>query len=637
MSLFTDGYVKIRMMSKTFVKKVFLVIAALLGTLSFLYLNSIAIDNVFICITVFAGMLFLFTLLKGEKKASTVILSIILALLLTLGKYPIYIVESYGMELILKLIITLTGSFLFFNSFFPYLFDRLDAYEFSDRKPLSLTLVFFVSFIVILGAWIPAWLAEYPGIFTPDTVTQLHQAQGLYPYNNMNPFIHTVILKGLYLLISLFNKDVNTVYFVIGLLQMIFTAFVFAYAIAFIYERSKSLLLACGSLLFFALSSFNVFYNITISKDTVYAAFALLLAIAIDNYCNAPIKRNAVTFIITAVMYCLLRENGFYSFILTFVFLLFMAIKRNFKKTVLLFLITLILTGVIKYPVMGTLINTVNSYRRTAVFKVNDYVDLDEGLFIADLEDIEYRRDENDYTDKDYFRGSFLYVMAFQQVANVVCHDRPLTAKEEEMIEELIPIVVIKKVYDPMLVDPIFEAGSKYGTPKAVETGAFEYFKLWASLLVKYPQDYIEAYVNMTRYYFYPNRYVKMYYIGVFENKLGIKEDSIVSEDFREGLESFYEGQKDIPLVASIYSPGTVSFILLIAVFYLIRKNNYTPLLSLLPLLGNFLILMACVPINDEFRYMYPIVVCLPFILMQMIVKGDEYSFEIEGGNRKWI
>ena len=63
------------------------------------------------------------------------------------------------------------------------------------------------------------------------------------------------------------------------------------------------------------------------------------------------------------------------------------------------------------------------------------------------------------------------------------------------------------------------------------------------------------------------------------------------------------------------------------------RKKNYTSLLSLLPLLGNFLILMACVPINDEFRYMYPIVVCLPYYVMQFLVK-DNAQTEAQGGLR---
>ena len=43
----------------------------------------------------------------------------------------------------------------------------------------------------------------------------------------------------------------------------------------------------------------------------------------------------------------------------------------------------------------------------------------------------------------------------------------------------------------------------------------------------------------------------------------------------------------------------------------------------------------SCVPINDEFRYMYPIVVCLPFIVMHFVVKEDEYDYAMEGGNKR--
>ncbi len=625
-------------MQKVFWRKTILVITALLSAMSFCFLNSIQsgvpyISKVFVYISVFFGMLFVFSFFKGKRDKWTVILSLVLSFLLLLGKYLVFADESNHTEFWLKMLITPVGSFLFFDRFLPYLFRWFDDCKKrvkSDR--MSSKLLFFASFLFVLAAWIPAWIAEYPGIITPDTLNQLNQVHGIYPFTNANPFIHTMIINGLYNFVSLFTKESLNVYFWIGFIQMVFLSAVCAYAVVYVYKKSNSFVLALGSLLFFAFASFNVFYSVTISKDAVYAAFTLLFVIGIDKFGTNGNKENALVLIACGVMYCLMRENGFYSLPFTIAAFAVVTIGKNYKKMIVVLMIALLVASVIKYPIYSFAINHLNSSQSVKQTTIGSYIDLDDGLAKEDLVQIRYRRGEDTIMDRDYFRGNFLYVMAFQQVANVVVHDRPLTEKQEWMIEELIPISVIKRVYNPMLVDPIFQHASYYGTPKAIEIGAMEYIKLWADLLVKYPQDYVEAYVNMTKYYFYPNRYVNMYYIGVAENELGLKQKSLVSEEYKKNIEDFYYIQKDIPIVASIYSAGTSTFILLIAVAYALSRRNHISFLCLLPMLGNFLILMACVPINDEFRYSYPIVICLPFILVQTVFGEKDGAPEKAGG-----
>ena len=609
-----------------------LVFSTVLSSMAFCYLNSIRPDNIIVFGTCFLALLLFKTRYKEKCSASIAVLSIILSLLLLLGKYLVYLDESTGFALWLKIVITPLGAFLFFCDFFSVLFAKAENIRVSEKRTIGFVPVFVISFVVILAAWIPAWLAEYPGIFSPDTIAQLNQVEGLRAFDNFNPLLHTLMVAACRALASVFTKDINVIYFVVGLIQMVILALIYAYSNAYIYRRTGKISLLILSLIFYTLISYNVFYSISVSKDSMYAAFALLLVIAVDRYGNEPTLKNAVILIVCGIIYGLLRKNGFYSLLFTFVVLVFLWLKRDFRKTVTVFATMLILITVIERPVYSTALSVLNKNVITA--QSNATLMLEDESMATDAYSISFRRGENTKTNEVHFRGNFLYVMFFQQVANVVCHDRKLTAEEEHMIEEMIPISVIKKTYNPMLVDELFNMAAAYATEEAERFGFFGYFRLWAGLLFRYPLDYLEAYVNMTKYYFYPNRFVNTYYIGVHTNEFGLSSANLLSPEYKSGVERFYSrNQNSLPLVSSLYCAGTFTFILLATIFFTMRKKNYTFLLSLLPLLGNFLILMACVPINDEFRYMYPIVVCLPYYVMQFLVK-DNAQTEAQGGLR---
>ena len=187
----------------------------------------------------------------------------------------------------------------------------------------------------------------------------------------------------------------------------------------------------------------------------------------------------------------------------------------------------------------------------------------------------------------------------------------------------------MKEAYNPILVDELYEHVKDTCKPTRLNIPKIEYFKLWVELFLKYPLDYLEAYVNMNKYYFYPNKYVEnMYYTSIYPNEYGIKYINN-NETLINKIETSYSNQKKIPLVSSLFSPGTIVFILLMGLYYCLLKKNKTTFVSMFHLLVNFLILMAFVPLNDEFRYIYPVVACLPLIITQTISnieykEGDE-------------
>lgn len=573
---------------------------ALLSVSALYFLNSLDFSNYFLLALV-AFIFYIFFKNTNKYKKNTVLLSLVLTFFLLLGKYKIYLDDSNGLMLAIKLIITPIGSYILFQHIFGYVFDILDNKKIKNITPISYKLSFIIAFLVICLSWLIILIIKYPGIIYPDTLNQIIQSFGDRLFNNKNPLLHTLLIKIFYDISLSFTNNINVATFIVSLVQLIFCSLIYAYICKYIYKRTNNIYFYIATLLFYGFISYNVFYNISISKDAMYAVFTALFVCMIDNLCHEPSNKNIILFVLTGILYSLLRNNGFYSLIIVAFVIIVLCFKYNFKKLTIAILTTLILSGVIRGPIYNAILTNLNK----------NY----EGDFYA--------------PSATTFHDSFITVVPFQQIANVVVHERELNEKEEWLIEEYIPLNEVKEAYNPILVDELYEHVKDTCKPTRLNIPKIEYFKLWVELFLKYPLDYLEAYVNMNKYYFYPNKYVEnMYYTSIFPNEYGIKyidnNETLVNK-----IETSYNNQKNIPLVSSLFSPGTIIFILLIGLYYCLLKKNKTTFVSMFHLLVNFLILMAFVPLNDEFRYIYPVVACLPLIITQTISnieykEGDE-------------
>lgn len=563
---------------------------ALLSVSALYFLNSLDFSNYFLLALV-AFIFYIFFKNTHKYKKNTVLLSLVLTFFLLLGKYKIYLDDSNGLMLVIKLIITPIGSYVLFQHIFGFAFDILDNNKIKNISPISYKLSFVIAFLVICLSWLIILTIKYPGIIYPDTLNQIVQSFGDRPFNNKNPLLHTLLIKFIYDIVLSFATNINIATFVVGLVQLIINALIYAYICKYIYKRTNNIYFYLCSLLFYGIISYNVFYNISISKDAMYAVFTALFVCMIDNLCLEPSNKNIILFIITSILYSLLRNNGFYTLIVVVMIMIVLCKKFNFKKLTITTIATLVLVGIIRGPIYNSTLSTLNG---------------------------NYKGDS--YTPSaTAFRDSFITVVPFQQIANVVVHERELNEKEEWLIEEYIPLNEVKDAYNPILVDTLYSYILNTAKPSRLDINKIEYLKLWVELFLKYPLDYLEAYVNMNKYYFYPNKYVEnMYYTSIYPNEYGI-EYTNNNNKLVNKIETIYNEQRDIPLVSFVFSPGTIVFILMIGLYYCLLKKNKTTFISMFHLLVNFLILMAFVPLNDEFRYIYPVVACLPLIITQTI------------------
>ena len=143
-----------------------------------------------------------------------------------------------------------------------------------------------------------------------------------------------------------------------------------------------------------------------------------------------------------------------------------------------------------------------------------------------------------------------------------------------------------------------------------------EYFKVWASCLLRHPGVYFDATINTVYGYFYPNTsnwYVYYNYDErLIDNNLNYHYNKLnLSRDI---LSSYAIAFPYIPVLGSIVNIGFNVWIYMYLLTYLITEHKKRLIPLILPA---FILLLTCVvgPVNTYFRYMVPIVMSLPLII----------------------
>ena len=217
----------------------FNILYSALSVLSLLFLSGSELNNYPTNIILFI-VIFIFINKMHKYKKNTVLLSLVLTFFLLLGKYKIYLDDSSGLMLAIKLIITPIGTYILFQHLFGYVFDILDnKKKIKNITPISYKLSFIIAFLVICFSWLAVLIIKYPGIIYPDTLNQIIQSFGDRPLNNMNPLFHTLLIKTFYDISLSFTNNINVATFIVSLVQLVFCTCIYAYVCKYIYKRTN--------------------------------------------------------------------------------------------------------------------------------------------------------------------------------------------------------------------------------------------------------------------------------------------------------------------------------------------------------------------------------------------------------------
>ena len=445
----------------------------------------------------------------------------------------------------------------------------------NEKFPFYRKHIFWITTLICFFCWLPMFLYQFPGILTPDSINQVEQVLGLIPYSNHHPWVHTLLIKLFYQIGTIFSSDLTVALSFYTVAQMILFALSIGYLSSTCVYFEVNTWICVGITAFFTLVPYHAVYAVTLWKDILFAATVLCFCCSLLRISDKFAKLHGAIYFFSCILFCLLRSNGWYGFLLCLPLLIY-HFRKQWKWYVPLHLLAVIIVLLIKIPVMNSL-----------QVQQPDFV---ESLCIP-----------------------------LQQIANVICHDRELSPQQIKAIDTVIEDRnLVKELYVPTFADNIKEL-VRAGNPEYLEANKGTYFKLWFQLLCQYPGDYIEAYINQTYGYWYPD----IFYV-VADNE-GISPNTTIDIQSRPLIrgpvvikckEIFLKLYTMIPLYGLVWCIGFMGWLLLLLIGTAIVRQENEKIVYYFPCLALVLTILIATPVASDFRYVYFLFVTMPLYLI---------------------
>ncbi len=465
--------------------------------------------------------------------------------------------------------------FLFYRCVLWVLVNSTKVRAFEQEKSFSVKSWLGGSGILFL-CMVPFLLTNYPGVMTPDSLNQYRQAAGIEGYSDHHPWLHTMLINLFYELGLMISGNE---YFAIScytIVQMLLVALGIGYVWTTLYELGLKRKYCIAGMVLFAIYPYNLIYAVTIWKDILFTVSVLVLTITLfrmylqvnedKNICC----RDLVMYAVCGFFMTMLRHNGFYAFLVSCPVLIW-AMRKKWKQLVPVTILILITCFVIKGPVMNA-----------------------AGVEPGKL--------------------AFKLCLPLQQVGRVIADDCELTPEEIATIEKINVISYVRENYQKGGADPMF-AWVIYGNQDYLQENMGEYLQLWISLGMKYPDKYLQAFVDLTKGYWYPMDPEQVLYFGITENENGLVSQAVLNGPIiikiHELLTKLYT---IFPMYGIMYSMGAMLWLFILLLAIAGRNKNYGVWVAGLPLLLLSLTLFIAVPLVADIRYGYPLLVTIPSI-----------------------
>lgn len=524
-----------------------------------------------------AALLCLWDNRKGGNSCPALwVLAGLFAAAVTLGNHEIY--EPASMQNRLNFAMDLLGGFCVG---YQILFCMLRRLPLRGKTPERNhpKWVFWGTFAAVALIDLGFLLARNPGILTRDSITTVSQVM-FESYDNTMPYYHTRLV-GLFVKLGLaLTGDINVGMALFHGFQIGLLAVAFAYVMTTLYQIGVPKW-ALGLVFFvYAMLPYNIVYSVTLWKDVPFGASVLLLAAACYRLLKSVGKARGwdyAAFALGAVGMALMRTNGWAALLVTAALLV--VVLRKERRLPVVLLTVLAVTWVMVSPVLKL-------------------------LKVPGTDPVE------------------AFAVPMQQIARVVANGRELTQEQQTLLEEIFFLDELGEAYDPQTVDPVKYETFRYDQVDSIRENAGRYLKLYVSLGLRYPGDYMKAWIDETRGYWNGGYFYWIYTLQTEENSLGILQPTGNNPLARLYAAWFRIAEKPAAL-QMLYSIGLRVWILIAccAVCCLQKRRQW---LVAVPALVLTLGLWLGTPVYAEFRYAYPMVLCAPLVLMTTVFEPKE-------------
>lgn len=448
---------------------------------------------------------------------------------------------------------------------------------------------------ICMLCWLPYFLYEYPGVMTPDSINQYAQAVGIYELNNHHSVVHTAIIRLCCNIGVSITGDVHTGLALYTILQMLFMAFVAGYVVRTLQKAETRFSILIITACFYALMPYNGAFAVTMWKDIPFAGCMTLFAAALMRFLlrgNSAASADDIPkltvgeffslvlpYLFSGIMLCLLRANGWYTFLVCVPFIL-VVYRKCPKSMITMHLMILVFVFFIKYPVM-----TVYEIRQA------DFV---ESLSVP-----------------------------VQQIARVIYNGEPLTEEQTAFISQIMDLEQVPLQYQPDVSDNIKNLIRRNGN-QYLELHRTEFLITWFSIGIQHPKAYLDAWVEQTNGYWYPDISCETGLAdGIYNNEFGLSWQPVIRGNIIVKIKEILFKLPDlIPLYGLLWSMGFMFWLVLVTTALGLRSGSAANALICLPFVVLVATLCIAAPVSNEFRYAYSIFYALPVILLSPFVRA---------------
>ena len=422
------------------------------------------------------------------------------------------------------------------------------------------------------------FLVEYPGNVTEDSFTQISEMVA-GQYSNFNTFWHTMLFQGILRLGYGIFGNINAAVALFCVFQILVLAFAFTYCLMTLYRYGVPKSFLAAVYLIYAILPYNLALSITIWKDVLFGA-GILLAISaafriLEEISPKSWKAYGV-FVLGSLLMILSRTNGW---ILALVFALSYGLFLRKNKAFLAVSVTVALAG-------WVLLNPVLSI-----------------LHIPGSDKVESLS------------------VPIQQVSRVVVEGCKLTEEEETLLSRIVDLDEVPSRYVNWLSDPM-KVAVRDINPGYLEAHWGEYVRLWLHLGLRYPAQYLKAWVDQTKGYWNGGYPYAMYSETVTENPYGVAK--AFNANPIASLYGIYAGlSRHIILFEPLHSIGLQVWLLVLCFCLNLTRKRQAAMLCA-PLLSIVVGLWLGSPVYCCFRYVYPLFISMPLIFATAVYRGKE-------------
>ncbi len=467
-------------------------------------------------------------------------------------------------------------------------------------KRLGPRKVFPVAFVLIAASWIPAYLAYYPAICAYDAPVQVGQAVEDYLIDH-HPLVHTLIIRGFLNLGKAVFGDINAGVGLYAAVQLLFLAVCFAWGIAALSRLEVGPQWQVLILLYCMIYPFHHYMAVSMTKDTVFTGFVVLMATGLclmisEGLGHAGVGgRDALLFVGTAGV-VIFRNNGKYALLVLLFFLFAVLIFDRWERP----LWRRLLCNVLGAFILGNVV-------LSAVFRLS-------GAQQGD------RRE--------------MLCLPIQQMARCMVYhggigmlpedDGAMKDEDRGLIDNFLLDEGYRE-YDPYFADPVKAHTNTY----VARYRTRDFLSTYWHLLTQFPGDMVNAGLAVNAGYLSPadvthsqinqeegrkgRGYVQTYW---FEQDLvprGIHKAS-KWEGLYGRMESWADRNAylDLPILKYIFVPGSYLYLYLLLAGWRLIKRDFRLLIPLAFVLGYYITLFLGPTV--QMRYLYPVMAALPFL-----------------------